>query len=100
MLFPKLRARTPLSRELLDKLDHDHALGELRIRELEHRLLGFEMMGEVRRAAFERAMQAYADFYFEHMAQEERELRRWPNACSPPMTGPTSMPRSPPTATC
>ncbi len=74
LLFPKLRARTPLSRELLDRLDHDHALGDLRIRELEHRLLGFEMLGERRRQPFERAMQAYADFYFGHMALEEREL--------------------------
>src|SRR4051794_35061815 len=57
LLFPKLRARTPLSRELLDKLDADHELGEHMIRELEHALLGFEMLGEARRLAFERAAQ-------------------------------------------
>ena len=32
LLFPKLRAHTPLSRDLLDRLDEDHARGELRIR--------------------------------------------------------------------
>jgi hemerythrin-like domain-containing protein len=74
LLFPKLRARTPLSRDLLDKLDEDHARGEHMIRELEHLLLGFEMLGEVRRAAFERAAQRYVDFYMNHMALEEREI--------------------------
>jgi hemerythrin-like domain-containing protein len=74
LLFPKLRARTPLSRELLDRLDHDHARGERRIRELEHALLGFEMIGEPRRQAFEQAAERYVDFYLAHMAMEEREI--------------------------
>jgi hemerythrin-like domain-containing protein len=74
VLFPKLRARTPMSRELLDKLDADHELGEHMIRELEHALLGFEMLGEPRRIAFERAAQRYVDFYLAHMALEEREI--------------------------
>jgi len=74
LLFPKLRARTPLSRELLDKLDADHARGEHMIRELEHALLGFEMLGEPRRLAFERAAQRYVEFYLAHMALEEREI--------------------------
>jgi hemerythrin-like domain-containing protein len=74
LLFPKLRARTPLSRDLLDRLDQEHARGEHMIRELEHALLGFEMLGEPRRAAFERLTQRYVDFYFAHMAVEEREV--------------------------
>lgn len=74
LLFPKLRARTPLSRELLDRLDDDHARGERRIRELEHALLGFEMIGEPRRQAFEQAAERYVDFYLAHMAMEEREI--------------------------
>ena len=74
LLFPKLRARTPLAREMLDKLDHDHGRGEHMIRELEHALLGFEMLGEPRRAAFEQAAQRYVDFYLAHMALEEREI--------------------------
>jgi hemerythrin-like domain-containing protein len=73
-LFPKLRARTPLARELLDRLDQDHARGESKIRELEHALLGFEMLGESRRAAFELAAKRYVDFYLGHMALEEREI--------------------------
>ena len=74
LLFPKLRARTPLSRELLDKLDDDHARGEHMIRALEHALLGFEMLGESRRLAFEQTAQRYVDFYLAHMALEEREI--------------------------
>src|SRR6478735_1145003 len=57
LLFPKLRARTPISRELLDRLDDDHARGERKIRNVEHALMAFEMMGESRRAAFETAVE-------------------------------------------
>jgi hemerythrin-like domain-containing protein len=74
LLFPKLRARTPLSRELLDRLDDDHARGERKIRNVEHALLGFEMIGEPRRQAFEQAVERYVDFYLAHMAMEEREI--------------------------
>jgi len=74
LLFPKLRARSPLARELLDRLDADHAQGERRIRDLEHSLLGFEMMGEPRRQAFEEAAQRYVDFYLEHMGLEEQQI--------------------------
>lgn len=74
LLFPKLRARTPISRELLDRLDDDHARGEKKIREVEHALLAFEMLGEVRRHAFEQAVERYVDFYLAHMAMEEREI--------------------------
>lgn len=74
LLFPMLRARTPISRDLLDKLDSDHARGERRIRDVEHALLAFEMLGESRREAFERTMGEYVDFYLIHMALEEREI--------------------------
>ncbi|MDM0103300.1 hemerythrin domain-containing protein [Variovorax sp. J22R24] len=74
LLFPKLRARTPMSRALLDRLDDDHARGERRIREVEHALLAFEMLGETRRQAFEQAVERYVDFYLAHMAMEEREI--------------------------
>jgi hemerythrin-like domain-containing protein len=74
LLFPKLRARSPLWRDLFDKLEEDHALGEQRIRHLEHALLAYEMMGESRREAFEKAVRAYASFYIEHMALEESKV--------------------------
>jgi hemerythrin-like domain-containing protein len=59
---------------LLDHLDGDHAQGERAVRELEHSLLAFEMMGEARREAFEQAAQRYVDFYLTHMRHEEEEI--------------------------
>ena len=74
LLFPMLRARTPLAHKILDHLDGDHASGEKGIRDLEHALLGFEMMGEPRRQAFEEAAKAYVSFYLAHMAMEEEHI--------------------------
>lgn len=74
LLFPKLRARSPQLREVLDRLDHDHARGERNVRDLEHSLLAFEMMGNARREAFEQAAQRYVDFYLAHMRIEEQEV--------------------------
>jgi hemerythrin-like domain-containing protein len=74
LLFPKLRARTPQHRDLLDQLEQDHSHGEARIRELEHALIAFEMMGDKKRQEFEAAVERYIDFYRSHMAMEEREI--------------------------
>jgi hemerythrin-like domain-containing protein len=74
LLFPKLRERAPQLVPVLDALDRDHASGEKAIRNLEHLLLAFEVMGEGRRLAFEQAVEAYIDFYLNHMAKEESEL--------------------------
>lgn len=74
LLFPKLRERSAEAAAVLDRLDREHAAGENAVRDLGHALLGFEMMGEARRAAFEAAAQRYVDFYLEHMAIEERSV--------------------------
>lgn len=74
LLFPRLRARTPLARSLLDRLDEDHLRGGARIRDLEHALVAFEILGESRRAAFEGAFERYVDFSLIHMSLEEREV--------------------------
>jgi hemerythrin-like domain-containing protein len=74
LLFPKLRARTPLMRDVFDRLDDDHARGERNIRDLEHALLAFEMMGESRREAFEQAADRYVTFYLAHMTLEEQHI--------------------------
>jgi len=63
-----------LWRDLFDKLEEDHALGEQRIRHLEHALLAYEMMGDSRREAFETAVRTYVNFYLEHMALEEGKV--------------------------
>jgi hemerythrin-like domain-containing protein len=74
LLFPKLRARAPEVAAVLERLDADHARGEKAIRDLEHALLAFEVMGESRRDAFEQALARYLDFYLQHMALEEHEV--------------------------
>src|SRR6218665_1168848 len=74
LLFPKLRARAPQLRETLNELDLDHARGEQAIRELQHSLLAYEMLGEPRRERFERQLQVYIDNYLRHMAREETEV--------------------------
>ena len=74
LLFPKLRARAPMLRECLDELDQEHARGERAIRELQHSLLAFEMVGETRRARFEQQVDRYVDQYLRHMAREESEV--------------------------
>jgi hemerythrin-like domain-containing protein len=74
LLFPRLRQRVPALTSVIDRLDQDHALGERAIRDLEHALLAFEVMGEPRRSAFEQAVESYVRFYLAHMAAEEREI--------------------------
>ena len=71
---PKVRARCPQLAPVLDQLDADHALGEASIRELEHRMLAYEVMGESRRAAFETALARYVDNYLKHMALEDSTI--------------------------
>jgi len=73
-LFPKLRARTPIARDLLCRLEADHLAGEQRIRQVEHALLAFEILGEPCRKAFEEAARDYVDFYAGHMALEEKNI--------------------------
>jgi hemerythrin-like domain-containing protein len=74
LLFPKLRQRAPELGPVLDRLDREHAQGEKSIRDLEHALLAFEVMGVSRRDAFEEAVERYIRFYLDHMGIEETEL--------------------------
>jgi len=74
LLFPKLRARAPWARELLDQLEDEHARGESWTRTLEHALTAWEVIGEPRRAAFETAVRRYTEFYLAHMTLEECEV--------------------------
>ena len=74
LLFPKLRALSPRTRGLLDRLDEDHRRGDARIRELEHALTAFELLGTARRDLFEDAARRYVDFHLTHIALEEHEI--------------------------
>ncbi|MGZ5204854.1 MAG: hemerythrin domain-containing protein [Caldimonas sp.] len=77
LLFPLLRARSNELGEVIDHLDHDHGESQAAVRELEHELLGLEMMSEApdavsRRVRFEERMHSYISSYLDHMATEER----------------------------
>lgn len=74
LLFPLVRERSEQARAVLDRLDRDHASGERAIRDLQHALLAYEMLGDDRRAAFEQAVKDYVDFYLRHMRLEEEEI--------------------------
>jgi len=71
LLFPPVRARAPHLKDALDRLDRDHARGETAVRELQHLLLAWELLGDSRRETFEQAVARYLDFYLEHMKLEE-----------------------------
>jgi len=74
LLFPLLRARSPEAAEVIDRLDREHANGEKAIRDLEHELLAFEVLGGSRGADFEQSVNRYVEFYLAHMALEETEV--------------------------
>lgn len=71
LLFPSVLRVAPELHELVAKLDRDHQNGEKAVRELQHLLLAWELLGESRMAAFVTACQRYLDFYLEHMQLEE-----------------------------
>jgi hemerythrin-like domain-containing protein len=74
LLIPKLRAHSALARELLDRIEDDHARTDFKIRNVERALTAYEMMGEIRRHALEEAVDRFAQFCQEHMSLEEREV--------------------------
>jgi hemerythrin-like domain-containing protein len=74
LLFPRLGRARPELLPVIHALEEDHMMGEGRVRELQHQLLAWELLGESRRAAFEHSAQEYVRFYLEHMATEERQL--------------------------
>jgi hemerythrin-like domain-containing protein len=71
LLFPRVARLVPETLELIARLDKDHANGESAVRELQHLLLAWELLGDSRRAAFDAAAKRYLAFYLEHMRLEE-----------------------------
>lgn len=71
LLFPRVIALVPEMAEVVARLDYEHERGEAAIRGLQHALLGWELLGDTRRAAFEAQVLQYVDFYTEHMRLEE-----------------------------
>ncbi len=74
LLFPRVASRVPEVRQALERLESDHANSEKAVRELQHLLLAWEMLGESRRAAFETAAKKYLAAYMDHMQLEESAI--------------------------
>lgn len=71
-LFPPVLRAAPYLQDTVDRLDRDHERGERLVRELQHLLLAWELLGDARRAEFEAAALRFVDFYLEHMHIEEQ----------------------------
>lgn len=71
LLFPKVLKAAPEVASHLDRLEQDHAHSEAGVRELQHLLMAWEMLGDSRREAFETKCTRYLDAYMDHMRLEE-----------------------------
>jgi hemerythrin-like domain-containing protein len=71
LLFPRVARLAPETLEAIARLDADHAKGEHAVRELQHLLLAWELVGDSRREEFEVAAKRYLNFYLDHMRLEE-----------------------------
>jgi hemerythrin-like domain-containing protein len=74
LLFPKVARARPDLMPLIQRLEADHLHGEARVRELQHLLMAWELMGEARREPFAGLVAEYVRFYLEHMQAEEQFL--------------------------
>ena len=73
-LFPAIARRSLTCKALIESLEVEHQKGESAVRELQHMLLAWEILGDSRRKEFEEAVTRYLDFYFLHMKQEDNTV--------------------------
>lgn len=73
-LFAPLRSRTSGVDDTIAKLETQHAEGEHLVRELEHALTRYELLGSTQFKLFYAMVERYASFYFEHMRLEEEVI--------------------------
>ncbi|MBR0564711.1 hemerythrin domain-containing protein [Azoarcus sp. L1K30] len=73
-LFARLRERAPSLAPVLDHLEAEHAHGEQAIRDLQHQLLEYEMLGAHLLPAFAAAVEHYCECSMEHMHREETDV--------------------------
>ncbi|MDW5441278.1 hemerythrin domain-containing protein [Polaromonas sp. SM01] len=71
LLFPKVVRAAPETMATVERLEREHMSGELAVRELQHELIAWELLGETRRASFEAAARKYVSYYLDHMRLEE-----------------------------
>lgn len=73
-LFARLAQRAPQSRKLTTELKTEHLKGAQLIRELERKLMFFEEGWPEGAPEFLGAVDAYAEFHWQHMRKEETEV--------------------------
>ena len=71
LLFPRVVQRAPHVMATVNRLERDHMAGEKDVREVQHLLLAWELLGKARRQDFVDAFSQYVNFYLEHMRLEE-----------------------------
>jgi len=71
LLFPRVARHSPHVMTVVEQLERDHMKGEAAVRELQHLLLAWELMGDTRRPRFEEELRRYVNFYLDHMRLEE-----------------------------
>ncbi len=74
LLFPKVARLAPQLMPMIERLEREHMGGERAVRELQHLLLAWELLGETRREPFAEAARRYVQFYLEHMRLEEEQI--------------------------
>ncbi len=74
LLFPRVVRLAPQTLEAVTQLEKDHAHSETAVRELQHLLLAWELLGESRHAAFDTAVRRYVVAYLAHMKLEETAI--------------------------
>lgn len=74
LLFPRVARAAPQAMETIARLERDHMQGETAVRDLQHKLLAWELLGESRRHTFVDEAERYVGFYLEHMRLEENEI--------------------------
>ena len=73
-MFARLEQRAPQAARLIEELRADHVLGVVLIRRLEQALVGLEVGWAGAARGFRAAADAYAQFHWDHMRKEEKEL--------------------------
>ncbi|MBS0337445.1 MAG: hemerythrin domain-containing protein [Proteobacteria bacterium] len=74
ILFARLLQRMPEAAALIGELHEEHLAGARLIRELERELAYFEENRPAGAASFKAAVDAYADFHWNHMRKEEGKV--------------------------
>ena len=92
LLFPRLVRVAPELLGVVSRLEAEHAIGQDRVRGLQHLLLAWELLGESRRPEFTEAAQAYLLFICRTCRLKSSSCCRWLKACWTTRIGPRSMP--------